>query len=278
MIISPPSRTKNKQHFPQLHVKAWAAATNAPVDRDPLRGMAQQQQRHQHERQQQQQQQQSLLSPSDFSLVLRPDIASDEHLMSIHESPWTPDGKVWFQAKISLLQVAPQTAEPEAAATAKVTPTRGRHLPRGHINIGNGDRGGGGRAAAGGGGARIASRRGRERRGARADKKASGVVPDQAIGGGAGLSVTLRPEGAGQRRARLEREAAMAMALEDERSRRVGRGVSRLYKEASGRAEAVEEARRLSRLALAACTAKVCFGCTYSTSEHVFVYTIHMSS
>lgn len=218
------------------------------MDRDPLRGIAQQQQR-QHERQQQQSIP-PLLSPSDFSLVLRPDIARDEHLMSIHESPWTPDGKVWFQAKISLLQTASPTAEPEAAT---VTATRGG-LALGHNN-GNTDRCGGGRAAAGGG-ARAACR-GRGRRGAPTDKNASEVPPDQEVGGGAGLSVTLRPEGAGQRRARLEREAGVTMALEDERSRRVGREVSRLYMEASGRAGATEEARRLSRLALAVYTAKV---------------------
>ncbi|CAN0232236.1 unnamed protein product, partial [Ectocarpus sp. 12 AP-2014] len=66
--------------------KAWAAAVKAPVDRDLLRGKLQQQNSPEH-------------SPSDFVLVLRPDIDSDEHLLPIHESPWTPDGKTWFQAK-----------------------------------------------------------------------------------------------------------------------------------------------------------------------------------
>ena len=152
-----------------------------------------------------------LLSPSDFSLVLRPDIGGDEHLLPIHESPWTPDGKTWFQAKISLLQ----DDTPSAVAATQT----------------------GGEVASG------------------AEKK----VPEQEVGGGAGLSVTLRPEGAGQRRLRLERESAAVMALEDERSRQVGEGMSRLEKEAAGRLKMVEENRRAATLAAAVFTVKV--GC-----------------
>lgn len=197
--------------------QAWAAAVKAPVDRDPLRGKIQQQ--HSPE-----------LSPSDFVLVLRPDIDSDEHLLPIHESPWTPDGKTWFQAKVSLLQGAPAVSAP-GTAMATVGP-RGSQT--------NGERG-----------------------------RGAGLLPlgtDYPCGSAGegskplksgGLSVTLRPEGAGQRRARLEREAIAAMAQEDERSRLVGRGVSRLDKEAAGRAVAAEEARRSSRLAAAVFTTRV---------------------
>lgn len=71
------------------------------------------------------------------------------------------------------------------------------------------------------------------------------------------MSVTLRPEGAGHRRARLEREAVAAMALEDERSRQVGEGISRLEKEAASRLGVVEESRRAASLAAAVFSAKV---------------------
>lgn len=189
------------------------------MDRDPLREAHQPSE--QLERQRFAEATLPLLSPSDFSLVLRPDIGSDEHLLPIHESPWTPDGKVWFQAKISLLQ------DDASSAIAAA-----------------------GGAAAGGLGA---PRHEEHRRGGSAEK----TVSDQELGGGGGLSVTLRPEGAGQRRARLEREAAAAMALEDERSRRVGEGVSRLEKEAASRSGADRESRRAASLAAAVFTAKV---------------------
>lgn len=192
------------------------------MDPDPLRE-AQQPSQH-HERQHSTETAAPILSPSEFSLVLRPDIGSDEHLLPIHESPWTPDGKVWFQAKISLLQDDGPSA---VAATAA---------------------GGGG--VVGGLGA---SHREEQRRGGSAEKN----VSDQELGGGAGLSVTLRPEGAGQRRLRLERETTAAMAVEDERSRRVGEGISRLEKEAAGRAGVVEETSRAASLVAAVFTAKV---------------------
>lgn len=169
-----------------------------------------------------------LLSPSEFSLVLRPDIGSDDHLLPIHESPWTPDGKVWFQAKISLLQ----DDAPSAVAVAPAW----RGVAAGALG---------------------APRHRGQCREDGADKKTA----DQELGGGAGLSVTLRPEGAGQRRVRLEREEAAAMALEDERSRQVGEGMSRLEKEAAGRLKVVEESRRAASLAVAVFTAKV--GCIY---------------
>ncbi|CBN77134.1 hypothetical protein Esi_0036_0099 [Ectocarpus siliculosus] len=203
--------------------KAWAAAINAPVDRDPLRGTLQQQ--HSPE-----------LSPSDFVLVLRPDIDSDEHLLPIHESPWTPDGKTWFQAKVSLLQGAPAASAPVAAVTA-VGP-RGSHT--------NGERGRGAGLLPLGRNHTCSS-----------VGEGSKPLKNEELGEkSGGLSVTLRPEGAGQRRARLEREAIAAMAHEDQRSRLVGRGVSRLDKEAAGRAAAVEEARRSSRLAAAVFTTR----------------------
>ena len=87
-------------------------ATNAPVDPDPLpeakikeEGEAQQFQSHDKQ------------FWSEFSLVLRPDIGPDEHLAPIYETPWTADGKTWYDAKISLL---PHTA---GAKTAGVKTT-----------------------------------------------------------------------------------------------------------------------------------------------------------
>ncbi|CAN0273364.1 unnamed protein product, partial [Ectocarpus sp. 12 AP-2014] len=202
--------------------KAWAAAVKAPVDRDPLRGKIQQQNSPEH-------------SPSDFILVFRPDIDSDEHLLPIHESPWTPDGKTWFQAKVSLLQGAPAASAPGVAMTAVG--------PRGSHTYGERGRGAGLLPL---GGDHACSSAG----------EGSKPLKNEDLGESGGLSVTLRPEGAGQRRARLEREATAAMAHEDERSRLVGRGVSRLDKEAAGRAAAVEEARRSSRLAAAVFTTR----------------------
>lgn len=202
--------------------KAWVLTTGAPVDPDPLRKTHQSSQ--QHEGQHSTETAVPLLSPSEFSLVLRPDIDSDEHLLPIHESPWTPDGKVWFQAKISLLQ-------DDAPSEVAVPPA-----------------GGGG--VAGGSGVPLY---GEQRRGGGAESK----VSNQELGGGAGLSVTLRPEGVGQRRARLEREAVAAMASEDDRSRQVGKGMSRLEKEAAGRSGLVEESRRAASLAAAVFTVKV---------------------
>ncbi|CAM9653733.1 unnamed protein product [Ectocarpus fasciculatus] len=202
--------------------KAWAAAVKAPVDRDPLRGNLQQQHP-------------PGLSPSYFVLVLRPDIDKDEHLLPIHESPWTPDGKTWFQAKVSLLQGAPAAPAPGAAMTA-VGP-RGGHT--------NGETGRGADLLP----------RGRDHPYSSAGE-GSKPLKSEELGEGGGLSVTLRPEGAGQRRARLEREANAAMAREDDTSRLVGRGVSRLDKEATGRAAAVEEARRSSSLAAAVFTTR----------------------
>lgn len=205
--------------------QAWAAAIKAPVDRDPLRGTLQQQQ-HSPE-----------LSPSDFVLVLRPDIDSDEHLLPIHESPWTPDGKTWFQAKVSLLQGAPAAPAPGVVMTA-VGP-RGSHT--------NGERGRGAGLLP----------LGRDHTCSSVGEGSKPLKNEELGEKSGGLSVTLRPEGAGQRRARLEREASALMAHEDERSRLVGRGVSRLDKETAGRAAAVEEARRSSRLAAAVFTLRV---------------------
>jgi len=220
--------------------KAWASETKAPVDRDPLGEEGEHQKQQQEEQQEEQQEQYErlrssptapLLSPSEFSLVLRPDIGGDEHLLPIHEGPWTPDGSAWFQAKISLLQGGAQPAAAAAAvlpATKGIPSTGGLELPRS-----GGCRRAGGVAGSGG--------------------------LDQELGGrgDTGLSVTLRPEGEGQRRARLEGEATAAMLLEDERSRRVGGGVSRLEREAAAKSNANEEERRSSRLAAAVFAAKV---------------------
>eukprot|EP00752_Nemacystus_decipiens_P007282 g6518.t1 len=201
--------------------QAWAAAVNAPVDPDPLRGMQLPTQTH--ERQHSTDAMVPLLSPSEFLLVLRPDISSDEHLLPIHESPWTPDGKVWFQAKISLLQ--------DDASSAVIAAPAGRESDTGGLG---------------------APHREEQRRRGSDDKN----IWDQELGGSAGLSVTLRPEGVGQRRVRLEREATEAMALEDERSRQVCEGKSKLEKQAAGRARVVDERNRAATLATAVFTAK----------------------
>ncbi|CAM9852836.1 unnamed protein product [Scytosiphon promiscuus] len=202
--------------------KAWATAVKAPIDVDPLRGVQQEGERHQH-LQQRATQRDYFLSPSEFSLVLRPDIDSDEHLLPIHEGPWTPDGKAWYQAKISLLQSAPATR----AATASVALSRKR---RSGCSSGDGS---GGRSSGDG-----------------------QVFRDKEVGESAGLSVTLRPEGAGQRRVRLEGEAMAAMAAEDEKSKLVCRFTSRLEREAAARAAAVEGACFSSRFAEMAFTAR----------------------
>lgn len=201
------------------------------MDRDPLCEDGEQQQPPQEQQHEQHERQHPsatspLLSPSDFSLVLRPDIGGDEHLLPIHEGPWTPDGSAWFQAKISLLQGSAQPAVSAVPTAAKPT-TGGLELPRR-----------GGCRQAGGG------------------AESEGLDQELGGGGSTGLSVTLRPEGEGQRRARLEGEATAAMVLEDERSRRVGGGVSRLEREAASKAGAAEEERRSSRLAVAVFAAK----------------------
>lgn len=207
----------------------------APVDADPLRGI-----QHEEDRQKQRRSTESetLLSPSEFSLVFRPDIDSDEHLLPIHESPWTPDGQSWFQAKISLLQGRP----PASATTTPGGPSWNN--PTGTVD----GRGRGNHSSSGGEHAMGDNNN---------TKSKGGVLQDQRLGESAGLAVTLRPEGAGQRRARLEREAVEAMAAEDERSRLVGGYTARLESEAAGRAAAVEENRRASRRAAAAFTARV---------------------
>lgn len=209
----------------------------APIDVDPLRGM--QEEEHQ---QQRYFETRPLLSPSEFSLVLRPDIDSDEHLLPIHESPWTPDGKSWFQAKISLLQGA---SAAQAATNSSTDPLGERRKE----SIGVGESGG----HSGGDGNVV--------QGKHTEDESEGLQ-DHGSGGGAGLAVTLRLEGAGQRRARLEREAGAAMAAEDERSKLVGGFTSRLEKEAAGRAAAVEEARCSSHLAAAAFTVRVGTRCS----------------
>lgn len=225
-----PTRNENDCRVP----KAWAAATKAPVDRDPLGEDGEQQEQSQEQQQEQHERQRSsatapLLSPSEFSLVLRPDIGGDEHLLPIHEGPWTPDGSAWFQAKISLLQGGPQPAATAVPTGAKGAPAiGGLEIPRS-----GGCRGAGGVA------------------------ESEGLDQELGGGGGTGLSVTLRPEGEGQRRARLEGEAIAAMVLEDERSRRVGAGVSRLEREAAGKMSKAEEERRSSRLAAAVFAARV---------------------
>lgn len=167
-------------------------------------------------------------SSPEFSLVLRPDIDSDEHLLPIHEGPWTPDGNVWYYAKISFLQgnAATSAAETEAA--------------RGHDKM----------FTAGA-----------------SDEDDNIAQPLRKIAGsgegsedqlqGAGLSFTLRPEGAVQRIGRLEREASEEMTLEDHRSRLIGQIVARLEREAKGRHRALKKARALSRLSSMILAAKV---------------------
>lgn len=184
--------------------KTWAAAINAPVDPEPLS---------------------ELLEPADgkhgtssqMSLVLRPDIGSDEHLLPIHEAPWTPDGRVWFHAKISLLQ----------------------------------DAAGGGKAA------RESSRSSNTTRGNGSELSKNGDNRQCEDECGVGMSVTLRPEGAVQRRLRFERQGSVEMALEDELSRLVGLSAARLEKEENDRKRAVEEARVSSKRAAAMVSVKV---------------------
>lgn len=74
---------------------------------------------------------------------------------------------------------------------------------------------------------------------------------------GAGLSITLWPEGSEQKRQRLESEAKLTMRVEDNISRVVGARVARSEKEAKNRELATEEARASSILAKMVSAAKV---------------------
>lgn len=156
---------------------------------------------------------------SQISLVLRPDIGSEEHLLPLHEAPWTPDGREWFHAKISLLQGVAVGGKPARDSS------RDSNIAR-ETNSG-----------------RPQKREGENRQ-----------FVDEC---GAGLSVTLRPEGVGQRRLRFERQVSVEMALEDELSRLVGRSVARLEKEEKDRKRAAEEARVSAIIAAAVVSVKV---------------------
>lgn len=148
------------------------------------------------------------VSPAKYSLVFRPGIGSDEHLLPIHEGPWSPDGKVWFRAKISFIQ-------DEGDAGQKETGTANNNYT------------------------------------------ASPHMNERAVEQGAGLSVTLRPEGVGQMRVRLEKEARDEMRLEDDRSKKMATVDLRLEREARVRKRAAEEAQASSRLAADVATALV---------------------
>lgn len=39
-----------------------------------------------------------------YALFLRPNVGSDDHLLSIYEGPWSPDRKTWYTARICFVQ------------------------------------------------------------------------------------------------------------------------------------------------------------------------------
>lgn len=165
-----------------------------------------------------------------FSLVLRLDVGSEEHLLPIHEGPWTPDGEMWFHAKISLLQRTAVAAR--QGAGGPIMPA-GPAKDRG-VGIGSW------------------SRPGNE------------DMTDQ----GPGFSVTLRPEGEQQNRMRTEKKARERMGEEDGRSRQLTRVAFRLETEAKARMKQMEETLASSRLAAAVATEQV--GTSMSNMTHAF--------
>lgn len=247
--------------------KAWATATNAPVDPHPLpkvwrKGGG--------EESQLQSRNQSafssaespslLLSPdhdnavfSELHLVLRPDISMDEHLPPMHESPWTPDGLTWYDAKISVLPPYVEAGGPIQKTPGTLTRGGVKSYEEFATGVGHKNK-------------EVATVGGENYRVSRSSVGVVGggnitdcalVQPGTARNRGdameklrgAGLSITLRPEGGRQRRKRLEREATVAMSLEDERSRLIGKVIEGLAREAKARAKEREEARTSATLA-----------------------------
>lgn len=163
-----------------------------------------------------------------FSLVLRPDLDPDEHLLPIHEGPWSADGKEWFHAKMSFVQ-----GDPAMSTTAASEAVGSRN----------------GRATGGAAGNLFGTLLG-----CKSNAEGAGSENETRK---AGLSVTLRPEGGGERSVRWEQQAREAMAVEDNTSMLVGRSMARLEREAKGRERALEEGRASSRLVPEIFAAKV---------------------
>ena len=215
-------------------------ATNAPVDPDPLPAAKLTRER---EEAQQFPGSHDKSFSSEFSLALRPDIGSDEHLPPIHETPWTADGKTWYDAKISVVPHTPgaKTAGAKMMATNMPAAGEGQNNQFSCFGTVSGGGGGGGEGRGGGpgwGGINDSDAR----------LPPGGTVggrnhSKEALQGAGGLSITLRPEGGRQRRRRFEREATVAMCLEDERSRVVGEVIAGLGREAAARARVLEGSR-----------------------------------
>lgn len=189
--------------------QAWVASTQAPVESNPFPETTQR-------------------YPSRISLVFRPDMDVDDHLLLIYEGPWTPDGSVWFHIKVRFIEGA-------------------RMVSRGTVNAASlevRDRVAGDYVE---GGPSVESFHDKGVR--------TAVVGGEGLG--AGLSVTLRPEGLEQRKHRLEREETAAMGREDENSKMVGKMIARHESKSRGRKLELQEAKRLSKSRVAIFAARV---------------------
>lgn len=168
--------------------------------------------------------------PDRFFLSLRPNVGGDEHLPALHECPWSPDGEVWFNAKISFVRqgLGPgfQGDSPSDQNPSDESPS-GPKAPVGRWE--------------------------------RPSGLASSALFDaiEAASESDSLSVTLRPEGGTQLTARLESERRSEMAQEDETSRELAKVARRLADEARARRIKAKDALTTLRVAAALITAQV---------------------
>lgn len=185
----------NHMFYPR---QAWVATTQAPVESNPFP--------------------EAQRGPSSrFSLVFRPDMDVDDHLLLIHEGPWTPDGSVWYHVKVRFIEGAQMVSR----WTVNAASLEGQDKVAGDYVEG----------------------------GPSAENFHEGL--------GGGLSVTLSPEGLEQRKRRLEGEEMVAMTREDESSRMVKDMIARGERESRARKLELQEAKRLSRSRVAIFAARV---------------------
>lgn len=191
----------------------WARAVKAPVDERPfpeappsLEGYLPS----------------SRPPPDRFFLSLRPNVGGDEHLPALLEGPWSPDGEVWFEAKISFVRQglrpgvqgdspSDQNPSDESSSGPKAVVGRWKRPPG----------------------------------------LASSALFDaiEAASELDSLSVTLRPEGVTQLTGRLESERRTEMAKEDETSRELAKVSRRLADEARARKIKAKDALATSKVA-----------------------------
>lgn len=158
----------------------------------------------------------------DFSLVLRPNVDSDEHLLPIYEGPWSPDGKTWYDARISFVQGSFDGTAGQGS---------GAILPASDLGANGGE-----------------SRYGPENK--------------SSINQGPELSTILRAEGLRQKFMRLEKYSTQRMGEEDERSKQRAMVDIRLEKERRARELAAMSVRASSMVIAAMADEKVTAGRT----------------